>query len=62
MFEMGYDFIADSDQFEIIGGYLSPVSDGYAKPGLAPWYHRVDMCALACADSSWIMVDSWEPR
>ncbi|KAJ3351209.1 hypothetical protein HDU91_006152 [Kappamyces sp. JEL0680] len=61
MFEMGYDYIADSEKFEIIGGYLSPVSDAYAKPGLAPWYHRVDMCALACEDSSWIMVDSWEP-
>jgi nicotinamide mononucleotide adenylyltransferase len=61
MFEMGYDYIADSDTFEIVGGYFSPVSDAYAKPGLAPWYHRVDMCSLAVRDSSWIMVDSWEP-
>ncbi len=61
MFEMGYDYIADSDTFEIIGGYFSPVSDAYAKPGLAPWFRRVDMCSLAVQDSSWIMVDSWEP-
>ena len=61
MFEMGYDYIQDSEKFEIIGGYFSPVSDAYAKPGLAPWFHRVDMCALATQDSSWIMVDSWEP-
>ena len=61
MFEMGCDYIADSDAFEIIGGYFSPVSDAYAKPGLAPWFRRVDMCSLAVRDSSWIMVDSWEP-
>jgi nicotinamide mononucleotide adenylyltransferase len=61
MFEMGYDYIQDSDTFEIIGGYFSPVSDAYAKPGLAPWFHRVAMCSLACRDSTWIMVDSWEP-
>jgi nicotinamide mononucleotide adenylyltransferase len=61
MFEMGYDYIQDSEKFEIIGGYFSPVSDAYAKPGLAPWYNRVDMCSLATQDSSWIMVDPWEP-
>lgn len=61
MFEMGFDYIADSDEFEIIAGYFSPVSDAYAKPGLAPWKNRVDMCALACEDSELIMVDSWEP-
>jgi nicotinamide mononucleotide adenylyltransferase len=61
MFEMGADFMNDSDTFEIIGGYFSPVTDAYAKPGLAHWTHRVNMCALACRDSSWIMADSWEP-
>ncbi|KAJ3319120.1 hypothetical protein HDV06_006679 [Boothiomyces sp. JEL0866] len=60
MFEMAYDYIQDTN-FEIIGGYFSPVSDAYAKPGLAPWQHRVNMCTLACQDSTWIMVDSWEP-
>ncbi|KAJ2993070.1 hypothetical protein HDV02_002661 [Globomyces sp. JEL0801] len=47
MFEMGFDYIGDTDEFEIIGGYFSPVSDAYAKPGLAP--------------CTWIMVDTWEP-
>ncbi len=61
MFEMGADFLADSDTFETIGGYFSPVTDAYAKPGLAHWSDRVNMCSLACRDSSWIMVDSWEP-
>ncbi|KAH6567283.1 nicotinate (nicotinamide) nucleotide adenylyltransferase [Batrachochytrium salamandrivorans] len=61
MFEMAYDYIADGDRFEILGGYFSPVSDGYAKPGLAHWKHRVRMCELAAQDSSWLMVDPWEP-
>ncbi|KAJ3269881.1 hypothetical protein HDV01_000843 [Terramyces sp. JEL0728] len=60
MFEMAYDYIQDTN-FEIIGGYFSPVSDAYAKPGLAHWQHRVSMCSLACQDSTWIMVDCWEP-
>jgi nicotinamide mononucleotide adenylyltransferase len=61
MFEMGFDYVSESEGFEIIGGYFSPVSEAYSKPGLAPWYHRVNMCALAAQGSSWIMVDSWEP-
>ncbi|KAL5039888.1 Nicotinamide/nicotinic acid mononucleotide adenylyltransferase 1 [Batrachochytrium dendrobatidis] len=61
MFEMAHDYILDSDRFEALGGYFSPVSDGYAKPGLAHWQHRVSMCELAASDSSWLMVDPWEP-
>lgn len=53
------DYFADSS-FEIIGGYFSPVSDAYAKPGLAPWQDRVHMCQLAVEKSDWIMVDTWE--
>lgn len=48
---MGADFIADHQEFEIIGGYFSPVSDAYAKPGLAAWHHRVKMCELAVQHS-----------
>jgi hypothetical protein len=59
-FEMGCDFISDHHEFEIIGAYFSPVSDAYAKPGLAPAHHRVKMCELAVLDSNWIMVDPWE--
>jgi nicotinamide mononucleotide adenylyltransferase len=59
MFEMGADYIADHNLFEIIGGYFSPVSDAYAKPGLAASFHRVKMCELAVQESSWIMVDHW---
>ncbi len=57
---MAEDYFRDSNHFEIIGAYFSPVSDAYAKPGLAPWRDRVAMCDLAVKDSDWIMVDSWE--
>ncbi len=61
MFEMALDAIRESTQFEVIGGYYSPVSDNYKKAGLAPSFHRVRMCELACErTSSWLMVDAWE--
>ncbi|CDK29139.1 unnamed protein product [Kuraishia capsulata CBS 1993] len=61
MFEMALDSIRESTRFEVVGGYYSPVSDNYHKQGLAPSYHRVRMCELACErTSSWLMVDAWE--
>lgn len=50
-------------EFSVVGGYLSPVNDRYAKPGLASAFHRVNMCEQAVQDTSeWIMVDAWEAR
>jgi len=61
MFEMAKDYVRQNTDFEILGGYLSPVSDMYKKPGLLSARHRVDMCTLAAEDSdTWLMVDSWE--
>ncbi|GJJ11289.1 hypothetical protein Clacol_005521 [Clathrus columnatus] len=61
MFEMAVDHVRQNTEFEIVGGYLSPVSDKYVKPGLLSSYHRVKMCALASEEtSSWLMVDPWE--
>jgi nicotinamide mononucleotide adenylyltransferase len=40
MFEMAADYVKLSTDFEIIGGYLSPVSDAYRKAGLASANHR----------------------
>lgn len=61
MFEMALDAVVESTKFEVIGGFYSPVSDNYKKPGLAPSDHRVRMCELACErTSSWLMVDAWE--
>ncbi|QRW21464.1 cytidylyltransferase domain-containing protein [Rhizoctonia solani] len=61
MFEMAKDAIVEKAKYEIIGGYYSPVSDQYNKPGLAPAVHRVRMCELAVDQTSnWLMVDPWE--
>lgn len=61
MFEMALDAVREHTRFEVVGGYFSPVSDNYRKPGLADSQHRVRMCELACErTSSWLMVDAWE--
>jgi len=61
MFEMAKDYVRQNTDFEIVGGYLSPVSDMYKKPGLLNAHHRVNMCNLAAEQtSSWLMVDPWE--
>lgn len=46
----------------MLGGYMSPVNDAYAKPGLAPARHRLHMADLAAAGSKLIMVDGWEAQ
>lgn len=61
MFEMANDYCRQNTNFEVIAGYLSPVGDKYKKPGLLSSSRRVDMCRLACEQSSsWLMVDEWE--
>ncbi|KAJ1919298.1 Nicotinamide/nicotinic acid mononucleotide adenylyltransferase 1 [Mycoemilia scoparia] len=58
---MAADHFQENTQYELIGGYFSPVSDYYQKEGLAPAIHRVKMCELATTElSTWLMVDSWE--
>jgi nicotinamide mononucleotide adenylyltransferase len=47
-------------KYQILGGYLSPVSDAYNKPGLCSAHDRVQMARLACQQSNWLMVDEWE--
>lgn len=61
MFEMAKDEILESQTYEIMAGYYSPVSSHYKKQGLAPAEHRVRMCELAVEHTStWLMVDPWE--
>jgi nicotinamide mononucleotide adenylyltransferase len=40
MFEMAADYVKFSTNFELVGAYLSPVSDAYKKAGLAAAHHR----------------------
>jgi nicotinamide mononucleotide adenylyltransferase len=37
---MAVDYVRQQTDYEIIGGYLSPVSDMYKKPGLLSAKHR----------------------
>ena len=62
MFEMAVDHVRQNmDEYEVIGGYISPVSDRYNKAGLASAAHRIRMCELAAEQTSdWLMVDPWE--
>jgi nicotinamide mononucleotide adenylyltransferase len=46
--------------YDVWGCYMSPVADAYGKKGLAPVQQRLQMCQLAAADTSNVMVDSWE--
>lgn len=40
MFVMAADYVKHNTEYEMVGGYLSPVSDAYKKQGLAPAEHR----------------------
>jgi len=63
MFEMAGDFAKFNTEFEVMGGYLSPVSDAYKKAGLASARDRLRMCELAVDQTSnWLMVDPWEAQ
>ncbi|GAD97282.1 conserved hypothetical protein [Paecilomyces variotii No. 5] len=60
MFSMASDFARMNTEFEVVGGYLSPVSDAYEKTGLVTAVHRIHMCQLAVQTSKWINMDPWE--
>ncbi|GAA5962913.1 hypothetical protein JCM3765_005917 [Sporobolomyces pararoseus] len=63
MFEMARDDATYNTEFQVVGGYLSPVNDAYAKLGLASAVHRVNMCTAAVNETSeWLMLDPWEAR
>lgn len=61
MFELAADYARHSTNYELIGGYFSPVSDAYKKEGLALAKHRLNMVRKACEETSdrWD-VDPWE--
>ncbi|KAF8863129.1 Nucleotidylyl transferase [Acephala macrosclerotiorum] len=62
MFEMASDYAKFNTDFEIMGGYLSPVGDAYKKAGLAAATHRLRMCELAVESAEFLMVDHWEAK
>ncbi|KAI9837171.1 MAG: hypothetical protein M1837_003103 [Sclerophora amabilis] len=63
MFEMAADHAKFNTDFEVVGGYLSPVSGQYKKAGLVSAEHRIRMCQLALErGANWLMVAPWEAR
>jgi nicotinamide mononucleotide adenylyltransferase len=62
MFEEAADYCEFETDFEVVGGFFSPVGDAYKKAGLASAQHRINMTRIAVeASSNWIGVDPWEP-
>jgi len=62
MFEQAADYCEFQTQYELIGGFFSPVGDAYKKAGLVSAQHRINMTNIAVRESSdWISVDAWEP-
>lgn len=59
MFELAADRLRELG-YELLGGYISPVNDGYGKAGLLPAGHRLALCAASAASSDLVMVDPWE--
>ncbi|KAI9838583.1 MAG: hypothetical protein M1819_004895 [Sarea resinae] len=55
MFEMACDYVRLNTEFEVVGGYLSPVNDTYHKAGLV-----IKMCEAACSYDDVFTVDPWE--
>ncbi|KAF2267329.1 nicotinamide mononucleotide adenylyltransferase 1 [Lojkania enalia] len=62
MFEEAADYCEFDTDYEVVGGFFSPVGDAYKKAGLASAHHRINMTRIAVRESSsWIGVDPWEP-
>uniref|UniRef100_A0A096M0Y7 Nicotinamide-nucleotide adenylyltransferase n=1 Tax=Poecilia formosa TaxID=48698 RepID=A0A096M0Y7_POEFO len=62
LFELARDHMHSTGRFEVVGGIVSPVSDGYGKQGLVPAKHRISMAKLALQSSNWVTVDEWESQ
>ncbi|XP_034052076.1 uncharacterized protein LOC117532731 [Gymnodraco acuticeps] len=62
LFELARDHMHSTGQYQVVGGIVSPVSDGYGKQGLVLAQHRIAMAKLALQSSDWVTVDEWESQ
>ncbi|XP_038127188.1 nicotinamide/nicotinic acid mononucleotide adenylyltransferase 3 [Cyprinodon tularosa] len=62
LFELARDHMQSTGQYKVVGGIVSPVSDGYGKQGLVSAKHRISMAKLALQSSNWVTVDEWESQ
>ncbi|KAK5859794.1 hypothetical protein PBY51_021321 [Eleginops maclovinus] len=62
LFELARDHMHSTGQYQVVGGIVSPVGDGYGKQGLVLAQHRSAMAKLALQSSDWVTVDEWESQ
>lgn len=62
LFELARDHMHSTGLYQVVGGIVSPVSDGYGKQGLVLAKHRIAMAKLALQSSNWVTVDEWESQ
>ncbi|XP_062386723.1 nicotinamide/nicotinic acid mononucleotide adenylyltransferase 3 [Sardina pilchardus] len=62
LFELARDHMHLTGQYQVLGGIVSPVGDGYGKQGLVSAKHRVAMAKMALQTSDWVSVDDWESQ
>ncbi|XP_035231000.1 nicotinamide/nicotinic acid mononucleotide adenylyltransferase 1-like [Stegodyphus dumicola] len=60
MFELAKDYLHKTGLFEVVGGIISPVNDGYGKKELISAKHRCKMVELALQSNDWVKLDHWE--
>lgn len=58
--EIARDDFRERDEYEVIGGVISPVHDSYQKPDLALGKHRCAMIKISLQSSDWIRLSDWE--
>eukprot|EP00457_Paulinella_chromatophora_P001885 gb/GEZN01001887.1/.p1 GENE.gb/GEZN01001887.1/~~gb/GEZN01001887.1/.p1 ORF type:complete len:598 (+),score=84.47 gb/GEZN01001887.1/:142-1935(+) len=61
IFEEARDHLAQLN-WEVVGGFISPVHDRYGKISLVEGCHRLNMCRLSAESSDWINVSPYEVR
>ncbi|CAL1539673.1 unnamed protein product [Lymnaea stagnalis] len=60
MFELAKDALNKTGRYQVISGFMSPVSDAYKKKDLVPAKHRCEMLRAALKGSDWLKLDTWE--
>lgn len=60
LFDAARKKIETNEGCVVIGGYISPVSDAYAKQGLAPFPARKRIIEAAVAHHKYLELDDWE--
>lgn len=58
--EIARDAFHEHDEYEVVGGIISPVHDSYRKLDLVAGSHRCAMVKISLQSSDWIRLSDWE--